>query len=98
MSYAGGMPVDRLSITVPAELGAALRALAEERGEPMSSVVAEAIARYMRTAALDRLLHDMDREFGPVPERLLAEAEAELTRATSRAKKASRKRRKRSAA
>ncbi len=72
------MNVDRLSVTVPSELGAALRELAEARGETVSAVVAEAIAHQLRLAALDKALGEADLQFGPVPEALVNEAEAEL--------------------
>jgi predicted transcriptional regulator len=78
------MSVDRLSVTVPSELGAALRALARARKDTVSTIVTEAIANEIRLAALDRALADADREFGPVPEELLRRAEAELKRAAPR--------------
>lgn len=85
------MAVDRLSVTVPAELGAALRALADRRGETVSMVVAEAIAREVRGAALDRALAEADKRFGPVPDELVDEAEVDLARA-AKARKGSRRR------
>lgn len=68
MAYSDGMNVDRLSITVPAELGAELRRVAELRGEPVSNLVADAIARQLRLIALDVALRQADEQFGPVPE------------------------------
>ena len=87
------MTVDRLSVTVPSELGAALRALAEARGETVSTVVAEAIAHRIRLEALDLALEDADRRFGPVSEHLVAEAEMELVEAAKRRTRRRRKRR-----
>ena len=78
MPYANGMAVDRLSVTVPSELGAALRALAEARGATVSTVVTQAIAHEVRLAALDQALSEADRSFGKLPEELVARAEAEL--------------------
>ncbi|HEY6036565.1 MAG TPA: ribbon-helix-helix protein, CopG family [Kofleriaceae bacterium] len=72
------MAVDRLSVTVPSELGAALRALAEARHTTVSTVVTEAIAHQIRLAALDLALEDADRKFGPVAAELIAKADAEL--------------------
>jgi predicted transcriptional regulator len=72
------MAVDRLSVTVPSELGAALRALAERRGETVSTIVSEAIAHQVRMAALDVALSEADRKFGGVPDDAVADAEAEL--------------------
>ena len=84
------MAVDRLSVTVPAELGSALRALAKARGGNVSSVVTEAIAREVRLAALDRAIASADERFGPLDEALIARAEADLT-ATAKRRKRSRK-------
>ncbi len=47
------MAVDRLRLTVPSELGAALRSLAAERNQSVSTVVTEAIAHHVRMDALD---------------------------------------------
>lgn len=89
------MAVDRLSVTVPSELGTALRALAEARGATVSTVVADAIAHQVRMAALDLALDEADRRFGPVDEAQLRAAEAELVKATRRgAKRRSRRARK----
>lgn len=72
------MAVDRLSVTVPSELGAALRALAERRGETVSTIVSDAIAHAVRLAALDHALREADREFGEVDPKSIAKAEAAL--------------------
>jgi len=86
------MAVDRLSVTVPSELGAALRALAEARGATVSTVVAEAIAHQVRLAALDLALAEADRRFGPVDDEQVTAAEAELVKAARRGRKRGRKR------
>lgn len=65
------MAVDRLSVTVPSELGAALRALAEARGTTVSTVVTEAIALEVRLAELDRALAEASRRFGPISDDLV---------------------------
>jgi len=85
------MAVDRLSVTVPSELGVALRALAEARGTTVSNVVADAIAHQVRMAALELALDEANRQFGPVDDEQLAAAEAELVKAS---KRGSRRRRK----
>ncbi len=72
------MAVDRLSVTVPSALGAALRALAEARGETVSTIVTEAVAQQLRFAALDEALAAADRRFGAVSPGALAGAEREL--------------------
>jgi hypothetical protein len=85
------MAVDRLSVTVPNQLGRALRALAKARGANVSTVVTEAIEREVRLAALDRALADADERFGAVAEELVARAEAELVAASKRGKTARRR-------
>jgi hypothetical protein len=68
VSYLDIMNVDRLSVTVPAELGAELRRVCAQRGEALSTLVGEAIERQLRLIALDEALRAADAEFGPVPE------------------------------
>ncbi|HEX6272501.1 MAG TPA: hypothetical protein VFZ53_05660 [Polyangiaceae bacterium] len=85
------MAVDRLSVTVPSELGSELRALAKARGGNVSSVVTDAIAREVRLAALDRALGAADERFGPLDEELVARAESDLTRTIKQGKRARRK-------
>ena len=86
------MAVDRLSVTVPSELGAALRALAEARGATVSTVVTEAIAHQVRLAALDLALEEADRRFGPIDNEQVTAAEAEFVKAAKRGRKRGRKR------
>lgn len=78
------MAVDRLSVTVPSQLGRALRKLAKARGTTVSNVVTEAVAQQIRLAALDLALEDADRRFGPVPTEAVDEAEQELALARTR--------------
>jgi predicted transcriptional regulator len=93
MSYGDAMAVDRLSVTVPSELGAALRALAAARGATVSTVVTDAIAHQVRLAALDLALADAAQRFGPIDEAQVAAAEAELVEAARRGRKRGRRRR-----
>jgi predicted transcriptional regulator len=86
------MAVDRLSVTVPSELGAALRALAEARGTTVSTVVSDAIAHQVRMAALDLALDEANRRFGPIEDAQVAAAEAELVKAAKRGPKRRHKR------
>jgi predicted transcriptional regulator len=72
------MAVDRLSVTVTSELGAALRALAAARGATVSTVVSEAIAHQVRLAALDVALAEADARFGALPAGALERAETDL--------------------
>jgi len=76
------MPIDRLSVKLPSELGAALRALAAREGETVSTIVTDAIAHRIRLAALDLALAQADREFGPVDEADVQRAEAQLAGTT----------------
>lgn len=92
------MAVDRLSVTVPSELGAALRALAEARGATVSTVVADAIAHQVRMAALDLALDEADRRFGPIDGEQVTAAEAELVKAARHGPRRSKRRRRRTAA
>ena len=85
------MAVDRLSVTVPSELGAALRALAEARGATVSTVVADAIAHQVRMAALELVLEEANRKFGPVDDAQLTAAEAGLVKAAKRGPRRKRK-------
>lgn len=81
------MPVDRLSVTVPDQLGRALRDLAKARGANVSAVVTAAIEREVRLAALDHALNDADERFGPLDDEVILRAEAQLTSASLRAKR-----------
>ena len=88
------MAVDRLSVTVPREMGAVLRALAEARGVTVSTIVADAIAHQVRMAALD----EADRRFGPIDDAQVTAAEAALVKAAKRGiKRGSNRGRKRTA-
>ena len=86
------MNVDRLSVTVPTELGAELRRVADLRGQPVSTFVAEAISHQLRLEALNETLREDDLEFGPVSEEGIADAMKMFDRAEAlAAKKHSRK-------
>ena len=81
MSYADVMAVDRLSVTVPAHLGAALRACAEQEGLAVSAIVARAIEREVRHIALGAFLDEFERSHGSPTQKQLAEADALFDRA-----------------
>ncbi len=93
MTYGRGVLVDRLSVTVPAELGAALRALAELRGETVSTIVSDAIAHQVRLSAMDLALAKANRKHGTLAPSLVAAAEAELSASALRKRRARRARR-----
>ena len=86
------MAVDRLSVTIPSELGAELRALAETRGTTVSALISEAVEHQLRLAALDAALAEADRTFGPVPAELVEAAEAELLAARQPHRRGARRR------
>jgi predicted transcriptional regulator len=81
------MNVDRLSVTVPSEIGSELRRVAELRGQPVSAFVAEAISHQLRLEALNESLRADDLEFGPVSEEGIAEAMKMFDRAEALAAK-----------
>lgn len=81
------MNVDRLSVTVPSKLGAAMRTLAKARGQSLSTLVADAIAHEIRLADLDRALAAADQRFGVIPGDRIDQAEAELVGAIRRGKR-----------
>jgi hypothetical protein len=87
------MSVDRLSVTVPSQLGAAMRTLARARGETVSTFVSDAISQRIRLAALDGALEAAAERHGAIPEAAIDEAEAQLRRALTKAKRAPRRRR-----
>jgi predicted DNA-binding protein len=88
MTYVDAMPVDRLSVTVPSEIGLRLRTLAAARGETVSNLVAEAIAHQIRMAALDTAIAEGERLFGPISGEALAKADAELSGARGKRRRA----------
>ncbi len=81
MSYADVMAVDRLSVTVPAHLGEALRACAEREGLAVSTIVARAIEREVRHMALGAFLDEFERTHGSPTQKQLAEADELFDRA-----------------
>lgn len=87
------MSVDRLSVTVPTKLGAAMRTLAKARGQTVSTLVTSAIAHEVRMAALDAALADAEERFGPVPAELVDDAERRLLAAMQSARPKPRRRR-----
>lgn len=75
------MSVDRLSVTVPSQLGAAMRTLARARGQTVSTLVSTAIAHELRLSMLDGALAAADERFGAVAPARVDDAEAALLRA-----------------
>ena len=90
------MAVDRLSITVEAELGQHLRRIAAEEGMSVSGWVSQAIETRVRNHLLGEALDEWEAEAGPFTaeemayaDKLFAEAE-ELGREARAAKAAQR--------
>jgi post-segregation antitoxin (ccd killing protein) len=67
-----GDPAAKLSITVPSKLAAEVRKRVGVRG--VSSFVTRAIAHELEREQLSAYLEELDREFGPVPAEITAEA------------------------
>src|SRR5260370_29756734 len=75
MSYKGGMTVRKLSISVPPEVEATIKAAAAGEGKPVSTWLAEAATEKARAAALQAagraaargLIAEYEKEHGPLP-------------------------------
>jgi hypothetical protein len=79
------MPVDRLSVTVSAELGREVRQAALQRGVSVSGWVARAIEAGLRDQRLGEALAAWEAEQGPLTEEELAEADRILDEAKQQA-------------
>lgn len=71
------MTDDRLSVTVPSELGTAVRKLAAQRRVTVSALIADALEHRVRAAAFDAALAQADREHGPIDAELVRDAKLE---------------------
>ena len=76
--YAGRMKVDKMSISLEADLGASVRDAARRAGTGLSSWLAEAASAKLRAEALAAFLDDWEHENGPLSADELAAAEREL--------------------
>jgi hypothetical protein len=72
------MKVDKISISLEAELGDEVRAAASKAGVGVSSWLAEAAAARLRGDALAEFLNHCERKYGPLTIDELSRAEAEL--------------------
>jgi hypothetical protein len=70
--------VDKMSISFDPDLGDAVRAAAAEKGQPLSSWLAEAAASKLRAEALARFLDDWEADHGVLTAAEIARAEQEL--------------------
>jgi hypothetical protein len=68
------MPVERLSISVPPELEAQIRAAAEESGLSVSTWLAQAAEHAAKLQAGRRAITEYEAEQGPLPPELRREA------------------------
>jgi hypothetical protein len=72
------MNVDKMSISIAADLGEEVRAAAERAGVSVSSWVAEAAAARLRRQALGEFLAEWQAEHGEISADEVAHARAEL--------------------
>jgi hypothetical protein len=70
--------VDKMSISLYADLGDAVRDAARRTGKGLSSWLGEAAAAKLRTEALGEFLDEWERELGPLTAAELERAEREL--------------------
>lgn len=70
--------VDRLSVTMPPEIGAAVRNAAARRGTSVSTWLATAAAQRLRTELLGDALDRWEAEDGPFTDAELQDARATL--------------------
>jgi hypothetical protein len=64
------MAVRKLSITLPAETVDQIHQCSDN----VSAFIYDAVTAYFRNAELGKLLHELDEEFGPVPDDVMEEA------------------------
>jgi hypothetical protein len=76
--YAGGMKVDKLSVSFDPDLGDAVRSAAAQAGKPVSSWLAEAAASKLRAEALAEFLSGWEGEHGALTAEEVARAERDL--------------------
>jgi hypothetical protein len=74
------MKVDKMSISLDAELGAEVREAARRSGQSLSAWVAAAAVEKFRSEGLRQLLDEWEVEHGPISEEELARARNELGR------------------
>lgn len=72
------MKVDKISISLEAELGDEVRAAASRAGVGVSSWLAGAAAARLRAEALAEFLDKWERKYGPLTVDEISRAEAEL--------------------
>jgi post-segregation antitoxin (ccd killing protein) len=78
------MATSRITVTVDTELEEVLRRVSSARGVSISALVSEAIAQELRYVALEEFLDHAEREFGPISQGALDEADRIIDRALTR--------------
>ena len=63
-----GMSLDRVTVSLPAGVREVGQRVAESDGVPFSTVVAEALSRYVRGRLVDEWLREHQQEFGAFDE------------------------------
>jgi hypothetical protein len=76
--YVRFVKVDKMSISLEADLGDAVRDAARRAGKGLSSWLAEAAATKLRAEALEQYLDEWEREHGAFTAAELEQAEREL--------------------
>jgi hypothetical protein len=72
-----GMSTDRVTVSLPAEVRQAAQRVAQDAGVPFSTVVADALAAWVRGRLVDAWLSDHQAEFGAFDEAELQRVAAE---------------------
>ena len=72
------MPTERITVSLDAELAAAVRGAAQECSENLSQWMAEAARRRVKMQGLRQVVADWEAEHGAFTEQELADARAEL--------------------
>jgi post-segregation antitoxin (ccd killing protein) len=70
--------VDKMSISLAPDLGAAVREEAKSEGIPLSAWVADALAEKLRAKAFDKFIAEWEAKHGVITEEEMAEAAREL--------------------
>jgi hypothetical protein len=72
-----GMSMDRVTVSLPAEVREAAQRVAQEAGVPFSAVVVDALAAWLRGRLVDAWIAEHEAEFGPFGEAELQQIAAE---------------------
>jgi predicted transcriptional regulator len=81
------MSTSRITISISSELNEALRRIAVETNESVSSIAAEALAQRVRDAAIDDFLVHAKEKFGEIPQEALDSADRLLAKTAARGRR-----------